>query len=252
MPPKVASNRSSPAKEQKAPRLSGLEVGNMLNKELSPRKLSTETLSADEDSDNSYLRKVKSPVKAATSPIKATPEPVTISAKSWLVKVYTSNLNGKKMEGTDANVYVSLVGPKLNETGDSMLDKKKATSKNKDLFEEGQCDEFVITSPADIKSVKKVRIGHDNSGLGAGWHLNKVEVVDQQNGKQYVFNCNRWLAKNEDDGKIERVLVGMSSDSEESDNSLSESSSDTLRKSRIASPVSKEKRADEVPVKRMV
>ena len=36
--------------------------------------------------------------------------------------------------------------------------------------------------------------------------MHKVEIIDQRNWAHYYFNCDRWLAKNEDDGKVERVL----------------------------------------------
>lgn len=26
------------------------------------------------------------------------------------------------------------------------------------------------------KTIEKIRIGHDNKGIGSGWHLDKVEV----------------------------------------------------------------------------
>ena len=49
-------------------------------------------------------------------------------------------------------------------------------------------------------------MGHDNKGLGAAWHLEKVEIDLAQRGEHYTFPCGRWLAKGEDDGEIERTL----------------------------------------------
>ena len=37
-------------------------------------------------------------------------------------------------------------------------------------------DTFKVVSGAHLGRLKKVRIGHDNSGLGAAWYLNKVRV----------------------------------------------------------------------------
>ena len=71
-----------------------------------------------------------------------------------------------------------------------------------------------------------MRIGHDGTGRGAGWHLDKV-IVRRKNetndvGKSswglkkdlstqgyfvYTFLCNRWLATDEDDAQIVRDLV---------------------------------------------
>ena len=51
-----------------------------------------------------------------------------------------------------------------------------------------------------------VRIGHDGKGFGAGWYLDEVTVEVPSRGEIMVFPCHRWLAEDEDDGKIEREL----------------------------------------------
>ena len=59
--------------------------------------------------------------------------------------------------------------------------------------------------------LEKIRIGHDDSGIGPAWHLTKVEVRKMLRGQKgsvlYEFPCNRWLAKNREDGAIARDLV---------------------------------------------
>ena len=52
----------------------------------------------------------------------------------------------------------------------------------------------------------KVRIWHDNKYMRAGWFLQSVNIVDEQTEEQYVFPCERWLAKDEDDGSLLREL----------------------------------------------
>lgn len=54
--------------------------------------------------------------------------------------------------------------------------------------------------------MKKVIIGHDGKGFGAGWFLDSVTVDVPSHGQQLKFACNRWLASDEDDGLIEREL----------------------------------------------
>lgn len=49
-------------------------------------------------------------------------------------------------------------------------------------------------------------MGHDNSGVGAAWHLASIEVVNKASGARYVFDCNRWLSTKHDDFQIERDL----------------------------------------------
>ena len=67
-------------------------------------------------------------------------------------------------------------------------------------------DEFHIECPC-LGPLKRVRIGHDNSGIGAGWFLDKVIVDDLDQGTVYEFPCERWFDKKEDDGAIWRDLI---------------------------------------------
>lgn len=46
--------------------------------------------------------------------------------------------------------------------------------------------------------------------LGAAWHLDRVEIrrmLDGQKTNTYVFPCNRWFSKKDDDKQIVRELV---------------------------------------------
>ena len=53
-------------------------------------------------------------------------------------------------------------------------------------------DEFLIEA-VSLKGLQKVRMGHDSSGAGAGWFLDKVVIKDpEDNTKEYVFPCNRF------------------------------------------------------------
>ena len=52
-------------------------------------------------------------------------------------------------------------------------------------------------------------IGHDGVGHGAGWFLDKIEVIEKDSEKnfpEFVFPCSRWLDDHEDDKKTEREL----------------------------------------------
>ena len=61
-----------------------------------------------------------------------------------------------------------------------------------------------VTSP--IYYLLCFRIGHDNAGGGGAWFLDHVEIDSPSLGKKWLFPCGRWLAKKEDDGKLEREL----------------------------------------------
>ena len=43
-------------------------------------------------------------------------------------------------------------------------------------------------------------------GPAPGWHLEYVDVRDETLDKTFRFPCDRWLAKNEDDGQLMREL----------------------------------------------
>ena len=55
-----------------------------------------------------------------------------------------------------------------------------------------QVDEFLIEA-VSLKSLDKVGVGHDSTGPGSGWFLDKVVIKDpEDNTKEYVFPCNRF------------------------------------------------------------
>ena len=68
-----------------------------------------------------------------------------------------------------------------------------------------QMDRFVLEA-ADLGKVYKIRIRHDNSLFNPAWYLDRVEVTDPRDNQKYIFHCERWLAKNKEDGKIEKSL----------------------------------------------
>lgn len=121
------------------------------------------------------------------------------------ITVYTSDVMGA---GTSANVYVVLYGSDCATEEVILADTAK---KKKDSFKRGSVDQFVkeLDNVGDV--IEKIRIGHDNKGITAGWHLDKVEVRrlkdDGETSTSYTFPCGRWLAKDEDDGSVVRELI---------------------------------------------
>lgn len=54
-----------------------------------------------------------------------------------------------------------------------------------------QMDEFDLEA-VNLMKLRKIRIGHDGRGAGAGWFLDKVVVRHPQEAKyDTVFECNR-------------------------------------------------------------
>ena len=58
-----------------------------------------------------------------------------------------------------------------------------------------------------VGELTKVRIWHDNKFLKANWFLESVEIINESNDEKYLFLCNRWLAKDKDDGSLVRELT---------------------------------------------
>ena len=52
----------------------------------------------------------------------------------------------------------------------------------------------------------KTKLRHDNAMMNPAWYVDRVEVVDMAMERKFVFHCERWLAKNKEDKKIERTL----------------------------------------------
>lgn len=113
------------------------------------------------------------------------------------IYVVTSNRDGA---GTDANVFLQIYGDRISDSG---VIKLRRSAKNLNKFERGSTERFDIESPS-LGELKGIRIGHDNSGLAPGWHLEKVIIRNKD--KKWEFICDQWLDKSEGDRKIERYL----------------------------------------------
>ncbi|XP_012940984.2 lipoxygenase homology domain-containing protein 1, partial [Aplysia californica] len=95
-------------------------------------------------------------------------DPLAIRKPSkYKVTVYTGNKGGA---GTDANVSITMFG----EFGDS--GEKKLTKSRTNCFERNSTDEFIVQCPK-LGRLDRVRVGHDNSGFGPGWFLDKFPLL---------------------------------------------------------------------------
>ena len=114
----------------------------------------------------------------------------------YTIHVHTGDVRNA---GTDSKVFIELFGGRHD-------DKSSGRIILKGKFERGDIDICNIESPVLISPVSRVLIGHDNSGAFPSWFLNRVDLETPMTGMKQVFPCERWLAKDEDDGKIERIL----------------------------------------------
>jgi hypothetical protein len=75
--------------------------------------------------------------------------------------------------GTDSKVKLSMYGS--DRTVDIELDRKDTISNNKDLYERGQVDSFlIINKPLGV--MNKISINNESKGLGSDWQLEYVKV----------------------------------------------------------------------------
>lgn len=141
------------------------------------------------------------------------------SATSYQINVKTADVRGA---GTDANVFCNIIG-EFGETGEIPLEHSES---NKNKFERGQMDVFIIENVPNLGQLKKLRIWHDDSGdlwtknlnftllkifdfcigMGSAWYLDSVEVVDLNNKKSDFFPCNQWLSSTDGDRKLSKTL----------------------------------------------
>ncbi|XP_042303794.1 lipoxygenase homology domain-containing protein 1 isoform X2 [Sceloporus undulatus] len=123
---------------------------------------------------------------------------------TYTVQVKTSDIGGA---GTDANVFLIIFG----ENGDTgTLPLKVSNRSNK--FERDKLDVFDFPDVLSLGDLCKVRVWHDNKGIAPGWHLEYIDVEDSIMDKIYRFQCDRWLAKKEDDGQLLRELACANND----------------------------------------
>ena len=72
-----------------------------------------------------------------------------------------------------------------------------------DFFRILKEDIFTVEA-ADLGNIHKMKLRHDNSMLNPAWFVERVEIEDLTTDRQFLFHCERWLAKNKEDKKIER------------------------------------------------
>uniref|UniRef100_A0A1I8I840 PLAT domain-containing protein n=1 Tax=Macrostomum lignano TaxID=282301 RepID=A0A1I8I840_9PLAT len=126
-----------------------------------------------------------------------------ITEEEWIAEVYTGNMQNA---GTDARVFLALYGD-LGKSEDIYLGDD---DNKKDYFVKGKMDSFKLHLPA-VGTPFKLRIGHDNSGVAAGWFLEKVVMQRPSTREAFEFRCDRWLAESEDDKSCIRELPALGS-----------------------------------------
>ncbi|POI32547.1 hypothetical protein CIB84_003701 [Bambusicola thoracicus] len=115
---------------------------------------------------------------------------------SYHISVKTGDIPGAS---SDSKVFIKLYGEKADTSKETLLVSDNDLG---NYFERGRVDEFTIDT-MDIGKINRILIGHDNVGLRSGWFLASVQITVPVQGRQYMFPCNRWLDKDEADGRVE-------------------------------------------------
>uniref|UniRef100_A0A3B5LKV5 Lipoxygenase homology domains 1b n=1 Tax=Xiphophorus couchianus TaxID=32473 RepID=A0A3B5LKV5_9TELE len=137
-----------------------------------------------------WLSKTKGPKRTKVCELPAVVDDEEMVEKTtYIIQVQTSDIGGG---GTDANVFLIVFG-EYGDTG--MLPLKESTNRNK--FERKMKDVFRFPDMLSLGELSKVRCNtHDY-----------IEVKDEAMDQTFRFPCDRWLAKNDDDGQIIRELA---------------------------------------------
>ncbi|XP_053373889.1 polycystic kidney disease 1 like 1-like isoform X2 [Mercenaria mercenaria] len=107
-----------------------------------------------------------------------------------------------KGAGTTAKISLILHGEEgMSET------RELISEDDRPMFERNSRDKFILSLPDSIGRIWKVQIWHNNFGPSPSWYLNRVIVRDLNTGNQYMFICEKWLAVEEQDGKVEREFM---------------------------------------------
>ncbi|KFD58075.1 hypothetical protein M513_00838 [Trichuris suis] len=114
------------------------------------------------------------------------------------VVVYTGN---RWAADTDADIYIIFFGSK----GHSEIIYLKQNP-NDLKFQQNQADFFEVWSPY-LGELRKLIIGHNEQGYGAGIFIERVMVSEPTiDDAYYAFPCSKWLDQGQVDGACERPL----------------------------------------------
>jgi len=102
--------------------------------------------------------------------------------KRYTLDIVTADKLGA---GTDANVYVAIVGTKARTVHIPL-----AEDESNSRFEQGQLDSFSIDVEGDFGDVLEIVLGHDNKGGGSDWNVKEARLADLSTQNVYSFSCD--------------------------------------------------------------
>ncbi|TKR92365.1 hypothetical protein L596_007034 [Steinernema carpocapsae] len=125
--------------------------------------------------------------------------PVEKEGNTYSITVHTGDRTGA---GTEADLYIVLYGEDGKSTKMPLKQETEAAPK----FRENSVDFFLLHCRY-LGTLTKILVGHEIHGYGAGIFIDYITVNENvHDGRQYLFNCYKWLDSGMVDGKIERTL----------------------------------------------
>ncbi|MCP9260933.1 hypothetical protein DINM_004333 [Dirofilaria immitis] len=138
-----------------------------------------------------------------TAIITSAPETdLSLSAKEDAMTYTVSVITGNRWAAdTNLDLFIVLYGD-LNKSKKHLLQQDT----NELKFRQNRMDSFHIET-AKLGLLQKIIIGHEHIGYGAGVYIERILVTENiADGRQYLFQCAKWLDSGQVDGKIERTL----------------------------------------------
>ncbi|XP_036897189.1 polycystic kidney disease protein 1-like 1 [Sturnira hondurensis] len=104
-----------------------------------------------------------------------------------------------------AKVYIVLCGD------DGLSEPRELYCPGKPLFERNSRHTFILSTPAPLGPLRKVRLWHDSRGASPSWYVSHVMVQELHAGwglgRSWFFPAECWLAACRQDGLVERELA---------------------------------------------
>ncbi|XP_019627928.1 PREDICTED: polycystic kidney disease protein 1-like 2 [Branchiostoma belcheri] len=115
----------------------------------------------------------------------------------YIITVYT----GFRLDaGTTAQVSITVFGFRDESQPLALQDARRQ------LFQGGSVDSFLVSSEEPLGPLTHIHVWHDNTGPSPAWYLSKVVIQHLSSEQLDYFICNKWLALDEDDGRIDRMV----------------------------------------------
>ncbi|GFN96340.1 polycystic kidney disease protein 1-like 2, partial [Plakobranchus ocellatus] len=117
---------------------------------------------------------------------------------------FTIQTGVKSNAGTDSQIRFIVSG----EEGDSGVRRLAVADGERKHIPRGSIFNYVMSVDSCLGPLTFLRIWHDNSGKGKkkSWYLDQVQINDLQTGEKFIFLCDNWLAVEQGDGMVDRIL----------------------------------------------